>query len=95
MVFDQGKYYVIIRAVPGQEEYTDDLEYLYGKRLLEDGKETFHSYIKKEKKRVEKVIEQMKLSGLSEEGRKRYQKLEQEKSQLEEVMHRITTEKQC
>ncbi len=95
MVFDQGKYYVIIRAVPGQEEYTDDLEYLYGKRLLEDGKETFHSYIKKEKKRVEKVIEQMKFSGLSEEGRKRYQKLEQEKSQLEEVMHRITTEKQC
>ena len=30
MVLDQGKYYLILRAVPGQEHYSDEMEYIYG-----------------------------------------------------------------
>lgn len=35
MMIDEGKYYTILRAVPGKECYNSEVQYLYGKCLLE------------------------------------------------------------
>ena len=37
MVLDQGKYYLILRAVPGRQKFSDELEYMYGQYLPEHG----------------------------------------------------------
>lgn len=35
MLVDEGKYYTILRAIPGKECYNSEVQYLYGKYLLE------------------------------------------------------------
>lgn len=93
MVLDQGKYYFIIRAIPGEESYKDALDYLYGRRLLESGGEIFRAYIEKEIRRVKKVLERLEVQELSQAGVERIQKMTEELSQLETVRNRMTTEK--
>lgn len=48
MLVDEGKYYIIIRAVHGVEEYAGECEYLFGKLLLEDRNPLLYEYLKKE-----------------------------------------------
>lgn len=47
MLLEEGKYYVIIRAVPGYERYESDMEYKYGKYLLERNDEVFFEFLAK------------------------------------------------
>ncbi|WP_069997538.1 tRNA (adenine(22)-N(1))-methyltransferase [Cellulosilyticum sp. I15G10I2] len=50
-VEEDGKYYTVIIAVPGQEKYKNDYEYIYGKVLIEKRTEPFKAYmIKKQEK---------------------------------------------
>lgn len=93
MVLDQGKYYFIMRAVPGQESYGDALDYLYGKKLPEGGGEVFQAYIEKEISRVRRVLKQLELQKLSQAGQDRTRELEAELSQLEAVRDRMAMEK--
>lgn len=58
MVKDKGKYYVIMRAVPGSEHYSDPVEYTYGKCLMESEDPVFWEYMKREEKRVWGILEQ-------------------------------------
>lgn len=54
MVEDQGKYYVIIRAVPGRESYGEE-EYLYGRMLVREKDPVFREYLRREASRLEKL----------------------------------------
>lgn len=45
MVYEDSKYYVIIKAVHGSERYGEDWEYLYGRRLVDDKNEVFRNYL--------------------------------------------------
>ena len=46
MVYEDGKYYNIIKAVPGNQSYDNEFEYLYGKALIDNRDEVFKNYIK-------------------------------------------------
>lgn len=87
MVMDSGKYYVIIRSVPGKEVYSEEIDYIYGKKLLEEKDEVFVGFLKKEEQRVENVLETMQKHTLSEAGEKKLQKLLQEKKQLLQIIN--------
>lgn len=56
MLQDKGKYYVVMRAVPGEEHYSDDLEYTYGKCLMESGDSVFREYMQKEEERLWNIL---------------------------------------
>ncbi|MDF1616262.1 tRNA (adenine(22)-N(1))-methyltransferase [Petrocella sp. FN5] len=58
MIIDQEKYYTILKCKQGQEVYTD-LEYEYGKKLMEEGTDTFLAYLEAEKNKLEKVIKRL------------------------------------
>lgn len=69
MVFEQGKFYVIMRGVPGREIYETEVEYQYGKYLIEKKDPVFLEYLMMRKRQVEKVIQGMQGKTLSEKGK--------------------------
>lgn len=48
MLIDDGKYYVMFKAVKGQERYESEIEYIYGRLLLKERNPVLCQYIKKE-----------------------------------------------
>jgi len=59
MVIDQEKYYTLLKCEQGNERYSE-LEYEYGKKLMEEGADTFQTYLEIEKNKLEKVINRLK-----------------------------------
>ena len=59
MVFDQGKYYTIIRCERGSEHYFTEEEYIYGGYLMRTRHPVFLEYMQKELARVQHVLEAM------------------------------------
>ena len=59
MVFDQGKYYTIIRCERGSEHYFTEEEYIYGGDLMRTRHPVFLEYMQKELARVQHVLEAM------------------------------------
>lgn len=103
MIFDMGKYYVIIRALRKDmaEEYKtdnmsilsaneayDEADYVYGKYLIDKKDDIFCEFLYKEKNRMEKVIASLKKNGISEEEIKK-QKIYLEYSLLKKTISRI------
>lgn len=84
MVYDQGKYYLVLRAVPGEQNYCDEIEYTYGKYLLEKGDECLVSFLKKEDIRIRRILKGMASKKLSEQAERQKQELTRE---LENVRH--------
>lgn len=82
MVRDKGKYYVVMRAVPGREHYLESIEYTYGKCLIESGDPVFGEYMEREEKRVRRILEQFPRQENPEER----EKLEQEYQNIREVI---------
>jgi tRNA (adenine22-N1)-methyltransferase len=56
MVFDEGKYYVIIKARPGIETYEEEVPYIYGAKLMESKNPVWIEYMTKERNKLEKVL---------------------------------------
>lgn len=90
MVLDQGKYYVVIRAVPGKETYEEEIDYLYGKKLMDSKDETFVCFIQKEEIRVNRILQNIEEQQVSKSGELKKKKLLREKAQIQEVMNRMS-----
>lgn len=56
MVQDMGKYYVVMRAVPGTEHYSEAVEYTYGRDLIRRKHPVFEQYMQAEKRRVANIL---------------------------------------
>ncbi len=85
MIFEEGKYYPMMKAVHG--ENTDDrkLWFLYGRLLLEDRHPVLKSYLEKEYDGCGKLLE--KLSQTSTEvAKRRYEELSEKKQLIEEAL---------
>lgn len=89
MVFDQGKYYVVIRAIPGEERYDKEEDYSYGRVLIEEKDSVFATFLSKEEKRVLRIIEGMEQKELSSSARKQKESLLQELTQIRNVQNRM------
>lgn len=56
MVKEQGKFYVIIRAVPGRQYFADSTGYIYGEFLINNKNKVLKEYLIKEQKRISDVL---------------------------------------
>lgn len=64
MVLDEGKYYVVIRALPvsEQERYEKEVYYQYGKILLENKEPYLLEYLQRERRLHLEIVEKLKES---------------------------------
>lgn len=85
MVKDQRKYYVIIRAIPGRERYGEE-EYLYGRRLIQEGDQVFREYLQRELTRLEELELHMSGSALSFSGREKLERCRLEKERIQALL---------
>ncbi len=56
MVREQNKFYVIIRAVPGTQYFTDSTGYIYGEFLINNKNKILKEYLIKEQKRINAIF---------------------------------------
>ena len=72
---DEGKYYVCIKAQPGQETYENWCEYVYGKVLLMQKDSILKEYIHKKLKTLTQIEKQ--ITAMSDQKEKSQNKLEE------------------
>ena len=60
---EEGKYYVVIKSVPGTQSFSLESEYLYGQTVEENCRPVLEEYLDREKKKREEIIR--RLSGNS------------------------------
>lgn len=77
---DEGKYYMAMKAIPGTDTPWKDIEYLFGKFLLEKEHPILKEFILKEIKLYEKILNQLIQSNQTES--ERYIEVTQYLSQL-------------
>ena len=53
---DEGKYYVIMKAIPGQEKYDREADYVYGAVLEEECLPVYREYLLREEKKREEIM---------------------------------------
>ncbi len=54
---EEGKYYFIIKAVPGQQKYDEEFLYEYGECLLKEKDTLMMEYLERERKKYHKILE--------------------------------------
>lgn len=59
MVKEDGKYYNIMRCIPGEEKYNQEIDYLYGKRLLLEKEPLLKELLENEESRYRMVEEKL------------------------------------
>ena len=59
MVKEQGKFYVVIRAVPGSHHYKDESGYIYGEYLIENKNKILEEFLLKEQKRTGSILDSL------------------------------------
>jgi tRNA (adenine22-N1)-methyltransferase len=80
MLMDDGKYYMAMRAVPGQEAAWSETEYLFGKQLLRNRHPVLRAILEKEKNIYTGILNQLEES--HQTGTSRYSEV---KTYLEEL----------
>lgn len=88
MLFEEGKYYVILRAEPGRERAWSEEEYLFGKCLLASGSPVLLDFLKREQEKTGVLYEKLSCTDTVKAGfRKR--ELECYLKQLQTAVERI------
>ena len=62
MVKEDGKYYNVMRCIPGEEKYHSEIDYLYGKRLLLEKEPLLKELLENEERRYRQVEEKLQSS---------------------------------
>lgn len=65
MLSEQGKFYVIIHAVPGNQHFSKEEEYIYGKYLIDSKNTVLLQFLQKEKRRICTILQKMEGEQLS------------------------------
>ena len=89
MVFDEGKYYVILEA--GKAENQGPWSYIeeeYGKYLIESGSPVVREYLEKERRTLEGIREKLKKAGTERAG-ERLKKVEKQLGMTMEAAGRL------
>lgn len=81
MIQESNIFYTILRAEKGQETYTE-IEYLFGKRLLEKKDMVLKQFLCNEKKRLQNIEKQLKNT---EKSQQRWQEIVEQKKWIEEA----------
>lgn len=96
MLCDAGKYYTVMKAVPSQgkdltSEYSEEIYYLYGKKLIEQKHPVFIRYIREKKEKLLEILNTLDCQdSMSAKTRKRT--LEEEIKEIDIVLDMMEQE---
>ncbi len=92
MIVDRGKRYTILVCRPGHEAYACELEYQYGKRLMEARDPILQGELRARRRAVGELLAQLRQGERSGSAAcaARCEALEQERQDIEEVLGRWT-----
>lgn len=85
MLVEEGKFYTVIRAIDGEEKYDKEIEYDYGKYLLDEKNEILFQFLQKEMVSCEKIEGNLCLHH-TESAKRRLEELKREKQKLKEAL---------
>ena len=60
MVFEEGKYYPMMKVLHGEQSYVDETEYLFGRGLLYSRNPVLEQFLLKEQSSVENIMGHLK-----------------------------------
>lgn len=84
MVFEEGKYYPVMRAELGEMHYQKDIFYSYGKLLLEQQHPVLLQFLNQKLRNCDVILQKLLKDGKKEERMKvRIQEIEEEKRQIQ------------
>lgn len=84
IIYEDNKYYWIITAEPGNEEYNDIKYYLFGKKLLEERNPILMKYIEEKLIQLRNILEKLKETS-TQNTLRRINEIEQEIKLFEEA----------
>ena len=90
MLTDQGKYYVILHAVPGIQQFDREEEYIYGNYLIYERNPVLLHFLEKEKGRVTDILKGFEQKKLSESALSQKKGLEESLARIQWTMERMT-----
>ncbi len=70
MLIEDGKYYTMLHAIKGEEKYSNDAEYIYGKQLLYHQNPVAKEFLLKEKRVKETIYQALQMGAVTTEKRK-------------------------
>ncbi len=90
MVFEEGKYYTALHAVPGEQKFDHHAEYLYGKDLIEKKDKVLLEFLKTEYERYRKISEGFDLRHNGKSAARR-QEIKECMNRLHELIQTVAT----
>lgn len=91
MIKEDGKYYVVMRVVLGKGNYYTNIDFEFGKYLIENKDKTFIEYLEKEEEKKRLVIEKLKTLS-SENSKKRIEEISKQLEWIQQVKQYINEE---
>ena len=91
MLIDEGKYYVVMRVLHGEERIYTEAEYIYGRFLINEKHPVLKEYLEKQKAVKEKLLLALK-DKTSEKSHERQQELLHELQIINETITRMVDE---
>ncbi len=89
MVKEQGKFYVVIRAVPGSQHYKDESGYIYGEYLIENKNKILEEFLLKEQKRTGSILDSLASASGSAAVKERKDTLLKEYNMIKVILKKI------
>ena len=89
MVKEQGKFYVVIRAVPGSQHYKDESGYIYGEYLIKNKNKILEEFLLKEQKRTGSILDSLASSSGSAAVKERKDTLLIEYNMIKGILKKI------
>lgn len=84
MISEEGIFYTILRAIKGKQKYNKEIEYLFGKILLDNKDTVLKQFVSSEKKRLQNIKKQL-YDKKTEQSQKRLQEILQYQKLIEEA----------
>lgn len=88
MVIDDGKYYVMMKAIHGGDQLYDTVDELYGRLLIDNDHPVLRSYLEKEEAVMGRIIEGLERQ-FSEKSRKRLEEMRYSRNLAAEALRRM------
>lgn len=85
MMKEDGKYYNIMRCIPGEEEYSREIDYLYGKKLLFQKEALLKELLTMEERKY-RLVEQKLLESDTENAKERLVQVSEKLSLMREAL---------
>lgn len=85
MVCEDCKYYPMMKAIRAEAEIYTELEYIYGKQLLDNKHPILKEYLHKEERIKKEIAQQLKAAGTAT-AEKRMIEIEQELAQIKQAL---------